>query len=361
MLRLRKQPAPISIRAPGRQGQPAAGLEQGAFADRQPPLVERLQHLALDRVADEEAAAGGVAVDPPAPQAPVVALVPAPLRPPDPPTPLSARPPSPNVSHRGRWAGIRHTGYRPVDDVDCARGRPARRHRPRRDEDPDGDRRRRPARCWANRGARRRPAAARRTSPRRWPTALREAAEQAGVETSALEGVGVGSPGDADEKTGVVTGARNLPGWEGSFPLAEDAEGGARDRGPGRQRRPGRDRGRVPPRRRARVREPDRRLLGHRGRRRAGPRRQALARPRRGRRDRPHGRQARRRQVPLRAQGLHGGLRGPLGDGSGGAAPARGGRQDRPLQADGEARANRGSPAASGSGRSTTATTSPRS
>jgi glucokinase len=50
--------------------------------------------------------------------------------------------------------------------------------------------------------------------------ALREAAEQAGVETAALEGVGVGSPGDADEKTGVVSGARNLPGWEGSFPLA---------------------------------------------------------------------------------------------------------------------------------------------
>jgi glucokinase len=51
--------------------------------------------------------------------------------------------------------------------------------------------------------------------------ALREAAEQAGIETAALEGIGVGSPGDADEKTGVVSGARNLPGWEGSFPLAE--------------------------------------------------------------------------------------------------------------------------------------------
>ena len=58
-----------------------------------------------------------------------------------------------------------------------------------------------------------------------------------------------------------------------------------------------------------RVLDPDRRLLGHRRRRRARPRRQALARPRRRRRDRPHGRQARRRQVPLRAQGLHGGLR----------------------------------------------------
>jgi glucokinase len=51
---------------------------------------------------------------------------------------------------------------------------------------------------------------------------LREAAEEAGVETGNLAGVGVGSPGDADERTGVVSSARNLPGWEGSFPLAEE-------------------------------------------------------------------------------------------------------------------------------------------
>ena len=42
--------------------------------------------------------------------------------------------------------------------------------------------------------------------------ALVEAAKAAGVESSELQGVGVGSPGDADEKTGVVSGARNLPG-----------------------------------------------------------------------------------------------------------------------------------------------------
>jgi glucokinase len=48
---------------------------------------------------------------------------------------------------------------------------------------------------------------------------LREAAEAAGVETSALAGVGVGSPGAVSED-GVVSEARNLPGWEGSFPLA---------------------------------------------------------------------------------------------------------------------------------------------
>jgi glucokinase len=51
---------------------------------------------------------------------------------------------------------------------------------------------------------------------------LQEAATEAGVETADLAGVGVGSPGDADEKTGVVSSARNLPGWEGSFPLAAE-------------------------------------------------------------------------------------------------------------------------------------------
>lgn len=51
--------------------------------------------------------------------------------------------------------------------------------------------------------------------------ALREAAGEAGIETNTLEGIGVGSPGDVDERTGVVSGARNLPGWDGSFALAE--------------------------------------------------------------------------------------------------------------------------------------------
>jgi glucokinase len=51
--------------------------------------------------------------------------------------------------------------------------------------------------------------------------ALRDAAKAASVEPSDLQGVGVGSPGDSDEKTGVVSEARNLPGWEGGFPLGE--------------------------------------------------------------------------------------------------------------------------------------------
>ncbi|MDQ2940192.1 MAG: ROK family protein [Actinomycetota bacterium] len=51
--------------------------------------------------------------------------------------------------------------------------------------------------------------------------ALRAAAKDAGAETNSLQGVGVGAPGDANEETGVVSAARNLPGWEGSFPLGE--------------------------------------------------------------------------------------------------------------------------------------------
>src|ERR1700744_1215551 len=52
--------------------------------------------------------------------------------------------------------------------------------------------------------------------------AMGEAAKAAGVEPADLEGVGVGSPGDVDEKAGTVSTARNLPGWEGTFGLAEE-------------------------------------------------------------------------------------------------------------------------------------------
>jgi glucokinase len=48
--------------------------------------------------------------------------------------------------------------------------------------------------------------------------ALREAAGDAAVGIDALLGVGVGSPGEVDAD-GTVTSARNLPDWEGSFPL----------------------------------------------------------------------------------------------------------------------------------------------
>ena len=52
--------------------------------------------------------------------------------------------------------------------------------------------------------------------------ALGEAAAQADLKTGDLSGVGVGSPGDADEVTGVVCDARNLPNWIDPFPLAEN-------------------------------------------------------------------------------------------------------------------------------------------
>jgi glucokinase len=52
--------------------------------------------------------------------------------------------------------------------------------------------------------------------------ALRDAASDAGIDPSTLAGVGVGSPGTIEG--GVVTSARNLPGWEGSFPLASELE-----------------------------------------------------------------------------------------------------------------------------------------
>ena len=45
--------------------------------------------------------------------------------------------------------------------------------------------------------------------------ALVEAADAAGVQTDSLAGIGVGSPGDTDEKTGDVSEARNLPGLGG--------------------------------------------------------------------------------------------------------------------------------------------------
>jgi glucokinase len=51
--------------------------------------------------------------------------------------------------------------------------------------------------------------------------AMRAAAEAASVSGDELAGVGVGSPGTVDSAAGTVARARNLPGWEAPFPLAE--------------------------------------------------------------------------------------------------------------------------------------------
>jgi glucokinase len=51
--------------------------------------------------------------------------------------------------------------------------------------------------------------------------ALQDAAKAAGVQSSQLAGVGVGSPGDVDEQTGAVANARNLPNWLAPFELGK--------------------------------------------------------------------------------------------------------------------------------------------
>jgi glucokinase len=50
--------------------------------------------------------------------------------------------------------------------------------------------------------------------------ALREAAEQAGVDVASLCGIGIGAPGAIDEATGSMARAGNLPGWRDPYPLA---------------------------------------------------------------------------------------------------------------------------------------------
>jgi glucokinase len=54
--------------------------------------------------------------------------------------------------------------------------------------------------------------------------AMRDAAQTAGVEISALAGVGVGSPGAVDAAAGTVAEAGNLPNWHEPFPLGPTLE-----------------------------------------------------------------------------------------------------------------------------------------
>ena len=51
--------------------------------------------------------------------------------------------------------------------------------------------------------------------------ALRDAARSAGVETSELAGVGLGSPGDVDDAAGTIANAGNLSGFADAVPVAE--------------------------------------------------------------------------------------------------------------------------------------------
>lgn len=52
--------------------------------------------------------------------------------------------------------------------------------------------------------------------------AMEEAADAAGIPVDRLDGVGVGAPGKADRRTGELSGAGNLPGWSGGFPLGPE-------------------------------------------------------------------------------------------------------------------------------------------
>jgi glucokinase len=51
---------------------------------------------------------------------------------------------------------------------------------------------------------------------------MRQAAAAAGVEVSALAGVGVGAPGEADPSAGTLARAGNLPDWEAPYPLVAE-------------------------------------------------------------------------------------------------------------------------------------------
>lgn len=51
---------------------------------------------------------------------------------------------------------------------------------------------------------------------------LRDAAAAAGVDPGKLAGVGVGSPGDVDADAGIVSNVVNLPGWDGTVPVADE-------------------------------------------------------------------------------------------------------------------------------------------
>jgi glucokinase len=54
--------------------------------------------------------------------------------------------------------------------------------------------------------------------------AMKDAAAEAGVKTSALAGIGIGSPGYVDDDAGTVSAAKNLPGWAGSFDMRRALE-----------------------------------------------------------------------------------------------------------------------------------------
>ena len=158
----------------------------------------------------------------------------------------------------GEVVPVGRRGRRPPRDVTppprlahFAGNGPARRHRPRRHQDPGGDRGEDGA--VLPRTARETPpSAVPPTSRPRWPPACARRRRRPGSSRATLAGVGVGSPGEVDETRGTVTSARNLPRLGGRVPgRGRAVEGPRRPRAP-RQRRPDGHGGGVPPRRRPR-------------------------------------------------------------------------------------------------------------
>ena len=208
---------------------------------------------------------------------------------------------------------------------------PTRRHRPRRHQDPDGDRRPRRQGEW--RGPRTRPHT--RAGPRRGRAdggRSERGRRRRGGEAAELDGVGVGAPGDADAE-GVVSAASNIPGWEGSFPLAKTLAD--------RPRTPVRVGGDVQVATEAEFRlgagEPYDSLLGVFWGTGVGGGMILDGKPWIGRGNAGEiGHivdQARRPPLPLRAQGLHGGLRRARRDGGQGPRRDGEGPQDEALRA----------------------------
>ena len=68
----------------------------------------------------------------------------------------------------------------------------------------------------------------RRTSRRRWSARSARPPSRPAPATSCLVGIGVGSPGDVDDAPAPSRSARNLPDWDGPFPLARRAAERAR-------------------------------------------------------------------------------------------------------------------------------------
>ena len=165
---------------------------------------------------------------------------------------------------------------------------------------------------------------------------LGEAAEAAGVETSKLASVGVGSPGVIDARRGTVASARNLDDWIDPFPLAREL-----GKAVGAPVAIGND---VSVATDAEFKlgagKPYKSLLGVFWGTGVGGGivlgRQAVGRPRGRCRDRPHRREEGRRAMSLRPRGLPRGVRGPRLDGGQGAPRGRARPQDRPVQDHGE-------------------------